>query len=74
MPSAALLAAAEAAAETSKTAFYVCGGLLAVWAVVLAAIGLSRATFPPSEGAERGVVALTVLLVFAAMVTAVATA
>jgi len=74
MPIAALLAAAEAAAETSKTAFYVAGGALAVWAVVLAAIGLSRASFPPSFAAERGVQAFTALLVAAAMVTAVATA
>jgi hypothetical protein len=41
-----VLAAAEGVEEPSKTAFYICGGLLAVWAVVLSAIGMSQATFP----------------------------
>jgi hypothetical protein len=70
----ALVLAAEAAAEPSKTAFYVFGGLLAVWAVVLSGIGMSQATFPATTSAKRGVVALTALLVVGAMVTAVATA
>jgi hypothetical protein len=70
-----LVLAAEAhAQESSKTAFYVCGGLLALWAVVLSGIGMSRATFPATVGAKRGVVALTALFVVAAMATAVITA
>ena len=40
MPIATALAAAEAGAETSKTSFYVVGGLLALSAVAVAAIGL----------------------------------
>ena len=69
-----LIVAAEAGAEHSKTAFYVCGGLLAAWAVVLAGLGMSRATFPESAGAQRGVQLLSAVLVAAAMATAVITA
>jgi hypothetical protein len=70
----ALILAVEEEAEPSKTAFYVCGGLLAVWAVVLSGIGMSSATFPGTATAKRGVIALTALLVAAAMATAVITA
>jgi hypothetical protein len=70
----ALLVLAAEASEPSKTAFYICGALLASWAVVLAAIGLSRAEFPESPAAERGVMALTVVLVAATLATAVITA
>jgi hypothetical protein len=70
----ALVLAAEEEAEPSKTAFYVFGGLLAVWAVVLSGIGLSSATFPATVTAKRGVIGLTVVLMAAAMATAVITA
>jgi hypothetical protein len=70
----ALLVLAAEKAEPSKTAFYIFGGLLAVWAVVLSGIGMSSATFPATVGAKRGVVALTALLVVGAMATAVITA
>jgi hypothetical protein len=73
MPTAAVLAAAEAAAETSKTAFYVGGGALVAFALVLAGLGLSRATFPAGETTERAVIGVSVILVAVAMVTAVAT-
>jgi hypothetical protein len=69
-----VLAAEEGAEESSKTAFYIFGGLLAVWAVVLSAIGMSRATFPATAGAKRGVIGLTAAFVAAAMATAVITA
>jgi hypothetical protein len=70
----ALLVLAAEEAEPSKTAFYLCGGLLAAWAVVLAAIGLSRPEFPGAGVAGRGVMGLTAVLVVAAMATAVITA
>lgn len=71
----ALITAAETAeAEPSKTAFYIFGGLLAAWAVVLSAIGMSSATFPATVGAKRGVIGLTAILMAAAMATAVITA
>jgi len=69
-----LLAAAEAGEETSKTAFYIAGGLLAVWAVVVSVIGFTRPGFPGTGSAQRGVIALTALLVLAATSTAVITA
>jgi hypothetical protein len=66
--------AQEEAHETSKTAFYVMGSVLAVWAVVVSAIGIARhATFPPSKGAARGVMALSALLVAATMASAILT-
>jgi hypothetical protein len=66
--------AAEEAEESSKVLFYVCGGLLAVWALVVSAIGIkSHATFPPSQGAARGVIAISAVLVLAAMASAVIT-
>jgi hypothetical protein len=70
----ALAAVILAAEEPSKTAFYFAGGLLAVWAVVLAAIGMSHATFPATIGARRGVMAISFILMAAAMSTAVITA
>jgi hypothetical protein len=68
-----VLAAAEEG-EKSKAAFYVCGGLLAAWAVVLSLIGMSQADFPRNASAQRGVQLLSVVLVIAAMATAVITA
>jgi hypothetical protein len=69
-----VLAAEAGVEESSKTAFYICGGLLAVWAVVLSGIGMASATFPATVTAKRGVIALTAVLVAAAMATAVITA
>jgi hypothetical protein len=69
----ALVLAAEKV-EHSKTAFYLCGGILAAWAVVLAGIGMSQATFPATAGAKRGVMAISAVLMAAAMATAVITA
>ena len=63
-----------AAGEPSKVPFYLAGALLAAWAVVLAAIGLSRPEFPGSTQRARGVMALSAILVVATMATAVATA
>ena len=66
--------AAEEGAEPSKTAFYIAGAVLVVFAVVISAIGITRiGTFPSSKGQARGVMALAVLLVATAMATAVIT-
>jgi hypothetical protein len=70
----ALLVLAAEKAEHSKTAFYLCGGLLAVWAVLLGVIGLRSPDFPGSATAARGVMAISAALVVAAMATAVITA
>jgi hypothetical protein len=68
-----VLATLFAAAEPSKTAFYFAGGVLAVWAVILSAIGLSRPNFPGGESGARGVMLLSFVLMVATMAVAVAT-
>lgn len=62
------------AASLSHTAFYVAAGLLALWAMIVSAIGISRRGFPPSLGGERGVIAISAVLVVAAIGTAVLSA
>jgi hypothetical protein len=59
--------------ESSKAAFYVAGTVLALWAVVLAYIGITQHDFPRSKDASRGVMGLSALLVVATMATAVIT-
>ena len=67
--------AVEEGAEPSKTLFYICGGALAVWAVVVSAIGIrAHETFPPTQSAFRGVIAISAVLVLLAMASAVITA
>ena len=67
--------AAEAAEEEpSKTAFYILGGAAAAWAIILFAVGMRSATFPGSAAAQRGVMAISVVLVISAMASAVLTA
>jgi hypothetical protein len=68
-----VLAAAEAE-EKSKVPFFICGGLLACWAIVMFAVGMRSQTFPGGERGQRGVIAVSVVLVAAAMATAVLTA
>jgi hypothetical protein len=58
-------------AEPSKTPFYVAGGALAAWAVVVSALGLTRPAFPGGQGAARAVSGISAILVLAAMATAV---
>jgi hypothetical protein len=69
----ALLVLAAEEAEPSKTGFYVAGGVLAAWAVVLGLIGLRSPDFPGSERGARGVMTITAVLVVAAMTAAVLT-
>ena len=67
--------AAEEGAEPSKTLFYICGGVLVVWALVVSAMGIrGHDTFPPTKSATRGVMAISVVLILAAMGSAVITA
>ena len=66
--------AAEEGAESSKTLFYICGSALAIWAVVVSAIGIrAHETFPPTKSAQRGLMAISVVLILAAMASAVLT-
>ncbi len=70
----ALLTLASEEAEPSKTAFYVGGGLLAGWAVVLGAIGMTQPEFPGSTGAARGVMGISGVLTLVALITVLITA
>ena len=62
------------AAETSKTPFYIAGGVLAGLAVVLSMIGLRSPDFPTSTGILRIVAVLSIAFAVAAMASAVASA
>ncbi|HWE10136.1 MAG TPA: hypothetical protein VG325_12345 [Solirubrobacteraceae bacterium] len=62
-----------AAAESSKTSFYILGGALALWAVILAGLGLSRPDFPGGQGGVRGVMGLTLVMVILAIGAAILT-
>ena len=62
-----------AAGEPSKVPFYIAGGLLVIWAVALAGVGLTRPAFPYNQRGARGVMAISAVLMVAAMATAVLT-
>jgi hypothetical protein len=62
------------AAAKSKVPFYIVGGMLVCWALVLSmGIGMRQPNFPGSVAAERAVIGVTAVLVLATMATAVAT-
>jgi hypothetical protein len=58
-------------ADVSKVPWYVAGGVLAAWAVVLAAFGLRSPRFPGGIGGQRAVVAVSLVLAVVAMGAAV---
>ena len=62
-----------AAAEPSKTPFYIAGGFLAVYAVALAAVGLTGPNVPGQGGGARAVMGLSFFLVVVAIAMAIAT-
>jgi hypothetical protein len=66
--------AASEGEHTSKTLFYICGGLAAVYAVVVGMIGITQPDFPRTQGAARSVFALSTVVVILAMATAILTA
>jgi plastocyanin len=70
----ALQLAPVLAAEKSKVPFYIAGGVLVVWALTLSlGIGLRRPDFPSSLQGQRTVMAISAVLVLAAVSTAVLT-
>jgi hypothetical protein len=69
-----VLAVTSAESEPSKAPFYIAGGLLVVLALVLSALGVRSETFPRTRRAQLLVIGLAVVLVAAAMSTAVITA
>ena len=70
----ALIPVLAAAGEKSKTAFYIAGGVLAAWAVVVSLVGVTRPGFPGGRPGERAVIAVSVLLVALTITMAVVTA
>jgi hypothetical protein len=71
---AVLLLAAEEAAESSKTPFYILAGALVVFALALSAVGTARhETFPPSRGVSSAIILVGALLVAGTMLAAVIT-
>jgi len=69
-----ILAAEAAKEESSHTAFYMAGGALAVWALVVSALGITQHDFPNGPSGRVAVITLSVILVVAATSTAVITA
>lgn len=59
--------------EGSKTAFYILGSLLAVYAVVISFIGMKARAFPSSKSARGGIMAVSAVLVVAALAASIAT-
>ena len=70
----ALIAFAASEAEPSKVPFYIAGGALVLWALLVSSFGIRRETFPSSEGQTRAVLGISALLIACAMATAVITA
>jgi plastocyanin len=62
------------ATEPSKTPFYLAGALLAGWAVLLGAFGITHPDFPGSAVASRLVMLTSAVLVVATLIAAVTTA
>ena len=69
-----LIPVLAAAGEKSKTAFYIAGGVLAAWAVIVSLVGVTRPGFPFGPPGERAVIAVSVLLVALTITMAVVTA
>ena len=69
------LFAAETAEEhePDKAPFYIAGGVLAAWAVIVSAIGITRPDFPGTATLTRAVYAISAVLVLVAMSMAIVT-
>jgi plastocyanin len=61
-------------ASTDITAFHIIGGLLALWAVILSALGVMREDFPGKGAGQSIVMAISALLVVGAVASAILTA
>ena len=53
------------------TIYYILGGVLALWAVIVAFLGIKFEHFPGGKGGERVLVAVSVLLVGATVGSAI---
>jgi uncharacterized cupredoxin-like copper-binding protein len=74
MHTAALHLAPILGAEKSKVPFYIAGGLLVAWALIVSfGLGMRRPDFPSTLGGQRAVMATTAVLVLATVSMAVVT-
>ncbi|HUZ27788.1 MAG TPA: hypothetical protein VMU90_01015 [Solirubrobacteraceae bacterium] len=62
-----------ATAEPSKVPFYLLGAVLALWAVLLAGVGLTRPSFPFGAVGQRLIMVVSLGLATAAVLSAVLT-
>jgi hypothetical protein len=60
-------------AAVSKTPFYIAGGALAVYAVILATIGITAPNFPFGKTGQRAVILLSALVVIVTVALSVKT-
>jgi plastocyanin len=61
-------------AEKSKVPFYIAGGALVAWALIVSVgLGMRKPDFPSTKAGERGVIAITAVLVVLAASAAVIT-
>ena len=75
MLSALIVFASTEGEESSKTLFFLAGGLLAVFAVVISVIGIRGiGSFPDGKTQTRGVIGIAALLVLFAAASAIITA
>ena len=56
---------------TSKTPFFIGGGVFVVWALVVATLGLRNPSFPGNATGQRAVMAVSLVLAVIAMALAV---
>jgi plastocyanin len=73
VPTGAASAPSVLAEAPGKLPFYVAGGLLVCWALIVATLGTRRSSFPGTARAARLLMLGTVVLVAATMTTAVLT-
>lgn len=74
MHTALLQMAPVLAAEKSHVPFYIAGGVLVAWAILISmAVGMRKSSFPESDGQQRAVMGISAVLVLATLVAAVAT-
>jgi len=74
MHTAALQLAPILGAEKSRVPFYIAGGLLVAWALLVSlGLGMRRPDFPGSLAGQRAIMAITAILVIGAVSTAVIT-
>ena len=68
-----MLSVLLAASDPSKVPFFLAGGIFAVWAVVLAGLGLTRPSFPYNTRGQRTVIGISLLLAVLAIAMAIVT-